>query len=80
MKRLLSGQVKAYGQPPTVSSLANVAIRMLPGHEKQKKNKVPSITLTSFICAGAPAMLRSELNEINTNIAATLVCNYKGEV
>lgn len=33
------------------------------------------ITLTSFISAGTPAMLRSEVNDINANIAATLVCN-----
>lgn len=32
------------------------------------------ITLISFLCAGTPAMLRSEVNDTNTNIPATLVC------
>ena len=31
--------------------------------------------MISFINAGNPAMLRSEQNDTNTNIAATLVCN-----
>lgn len=37
------------------------------------KLKIP-ITLISFLCAGTPAMLRSEVNDTNTNIPATLVC------
>lgn len=37
------------------------------------------ITLISFSSAGTPAMLRSEVNDINTNMAATLVCNIKDE-
>lgn len=35
-------------------------------------------TLISFKCAGTPAMLRSEVNDTNTNMAATLVCNSRG--
>lgn len=36
-------------------------------------------TLISFKCAGTPAMLRSEVNDTNTNMAATLVCNSRGD-
>lgn len=36
------------------------------------------ITLISFISAGTLAMLRSEQNDTNTKIAATLVCNLRG--
>ena len=51
------------------------------GHHAQTKiDKAPKtsrITLISFISAGTPAMLKSEVNDTNTKIAATLVCNEK---
>lgn len=45
----------------------------------KKRYLARNVTLISFSSAGTPAMLRSEANDINTNTAATLVCNVKGE-
>jgi hypothetical protein len=36
--------------------------------------------LISFKSAGTPAMLRSEVNDTNTNIAATLACKMGEEI
>lgn len=47
-------------------------LKLARGMEKQL---ALLFTLISFISVGTPAILRSAVNDTNTNIAATLVCN-----